>query len=238
MCKNRGAFFLLAPVLVTPYSNFKMAALVTFEGGEGSGKSTQIKKLGETLSERGIPHLATREPGGTELGKKIRALLLQGEVGSIDPMTELMLYAADRAEHVRRMIMPALASGKIVLCDRFTDATVAYQGHGRRLDLKLIAELNDIATSGLKPTLTFLFDCPVEVGLKRSHSRLQKEKSSEDRFEREALDFHQRVRQAYQNIAAENTQRFCVLDASQDIDTLQALVLKKVEALLKGAGHG
>ena len=147
----------------------KLGKLITFEGIDGCGKSTQMRLLEQYLTERGLDVVTTREPGGTELGKKIRSALLDGGEGSVEPLAELLLYAADRAQHVRRVIMPALAEGKMVLSDRFYDATTVYQGYARGFDLTLVNQLNELATGGLKPALTLLFDLDVETARPRRH---------------------------------------------------------------------
>ena len=210
-----------------------MALFLTFEGGEGSGKTTQIQLLAQALKARGLVCVTTREPGGTEIGTEIRKILLDGKNHHLDALAELMLYAADRAQHIGETIRPALEAGKIVLCDRFTDATVAYQGFGRELDLKLITELNQLATGGLKPDRTYLLDLPVEAGLARAKARLQRQKSSEGRFEAEALSFHEKVREGYLRLAREETRRIRVVDATLEIDAIHRKILQDLEALLK-----
>ncbi|HKY62340.1 MAG TPA: dTMP kinase [bacterium] len=213
-----------------------MALFITFEGGEGSGKTTQIRKLEAALAARGLPVLATREPGGTETGREIRRILLDEKNGHLAPWTELLLYAADRAQHVAETIRPALSQGKIVLCDRFTDATVAYQGFGRGLDLKLIRSLNELATQGLKPDLTFLLDLPVSLGLKRAKARLEATGKSEGRFEAEAESFHEKIRRAYLQLAQEELRRFVLIDADAEIDEIHRRILAATEARL-GSGR-
>jgi dTMP kinase len=208
-----------------------MSLFITFEGGEGSGKSTQIQKLEAALNGRGLSVLATREPGGTETGKEIRRILLDEKNGHLAPLTELMLYAADRAQHVAETIRPALSQGKIVLCDRFTDATVAYQGFGRGLDLKLIQTLNELATQRLKPDLTFLLDLPVTIGLKRAKARLEATGKAEGRFEAEAEAFHEKIRQAYLQLAKAEPKRFIVLDADEEIENLHREILTHILAV-------
>jgi len=141
-----------------------MVRFITFEGGDGSGKTTQLKALESHLRARGKSCLSTREPGGTSLGDLIRQVLLEVGKQPITSPTELFLYLADRAQHIHEVIIPALEQGKIVLCDRHTDSTLAYQGYGRGIDLGLLRSLNDIASQGIKPDLTLLFDCPVEIG--------------------------------------------------------------------------
>lgn len=210
-----------------------MSLFITFEGGEGSGKTTQIKMLSDELVVLDYSVLATREPGGTETGREIRRLLLDEKRSPLAPLAELMLYAADRAQHVAEVIKPALSSGKVVLCDRFTDATVAYQGHGRGLDLKLIETLNLLGTQGLKPDLTILLDLPVAVGLKRAKARLEASGNREGRFEAEAEAFHEKIRQAYLGLARAEPQRFVVLDATETIEMLHFKILAVVEERLE-----
>ncbi len=202
-----------------------MSLFLTFEGGEGSGKTTQIQKLVDALHKQKREILQTREPGGTQVGQLIRNILLNGDHTHLNSMAELLLYAADRAQHIAEIIRPTLEAGKIVLCDRFTDATLAYQGYGRGLDLKVIAGLNQLATAGLKPDLTFLLDIPVQIGLTRSKARLKKENSTEDRFEKETLAFHERVRKGYLDLAKKEPDRFRILDATQDAETIHQQIL-------------
>lgn len=192
-----------------------MGFFISFEGGEGGGKSTQAELLSRALNAKGHPILTTREPGGTEIGKKIREILLSGKNQHLDPVTELLLYAADRAQHVRKVIRPALAENKIVICDRFQDSTTVYQGVGRGLNHQWIEFLGQMATNGLNPHLTFLLDVDPEVGLKRSHERLHLENSSEDRFEREALEFHRKVRQGFLDLARCEPNRCVVVKADR-----------------------
>jgi dTMP kinase len=176
---------------------------ITLEGGEGVGKTTQQALLVERLRQEGYACLCTREPGGTALGKTLRELLLHGDPFS--PLAELLLYAADRAEHVSKVIAPALAAGQVVVCDRFTDSTLAYQGYGRGLDLEKIRQLNHLATGGLQPHLTLWLDLPPEVGLARSGSC--------DKLEQEHLEFHRRVYQGFQALAAAEPQRIVRISA-------------------------
>lgn len=191
-----------------------MPLFITFEGIEGCGKSTQIRTLTETLRFAGHKVVLTREPGGCPLSDSIRAILLDSANAGMCPETELLLYAAARAQHVAEIIRPALARGEIVLCDRFTDATVAYQGYGRSLRPELIDHLNDIATSGLTPDLTILLDFSSEEGLRRAKERNSLHTGTDEgRFEAEAIDFHQRVRKGYLELARRH-ERFHVVDAS------------------------
>ena len=197
-----------------------MIRFITFEGGDGTGKSTQLQALESYLSKRGKTCLATREPGGTSLGKFIRRLLLEVGKQPITSPTELFLYLADRAQHIQEIIAPALAQGKIVLCDRHTDSTLAYQGYGRGIDIDLLRRLNDMASGGIKPDLTLLFDCPVESALSRiaqRHFQAASDEQPEDRFEREELEFHQRVRAGFLELARAEPKRFRVIDASRAV---------------------
>ena len=203
-----------------------MAYFITFEGIEGCGKSTQAEILSRVLqAETGCQVVATREPGGCPIANQIRAILLDAENSALVPLAELLLYAAARAQHVAEVIRPALAEGKIVLCDRFTDATTAYQGHGRSLDLALIENLAQLATGGLSPDLTILLDCPEEVGIKRAMARINATSGArEERFEQESLRFHQAVRKGYLKLAAENPARFIVIDGTRGIqETAEAI---------------
>ena len=211
-----------------------MSFFITFEGVEGSGKSTQIRTLRQHLEGRGYRVLATREPGGCPIADAIRAILLDSANRALVPRAELLLYAAARAQHVEQVIRPALMEGRIVLCDRFADATAAYQGGGRGLDAGLVRELNAIATAGLHPDLTLLFDMPVELGLARARHRNQHEAQlDEGRFELEELDFHQRVRTAYLALA-QREQRFRIVDATGAADLVAARVTAAVDAFLTG----
>jgi dTMP kinase len=197
-----------------------MIHLITFEGGDGTGKSTQIKALERHLGARARSFVSTREPGGTPLGQLIRQVLLEVGKQSIGSPTELFLYLADRAQHVQDVIIPALDSGKIVLCDRYTDSTLAYQGYGRGIDLKVLRELNEIADRGVQPDLTLLLDCPVELGLSRTARRMAEVATGagrEDRFERETIEFHEKVRQGFLALALAEPDRFRIIDASRSV---------------------
>jgi dTMP kinase len=199
--------------------------LIVFEGVEGCGKTTQMQMTGEWLQTLGVAVVITREPGGTELGVKLRRLLLEKTEGeTIANRTELLLYAADRAQHIETELKPNLKQGKIILCDRFIDSTIAYQGYGRGLDMHLIHQLNQIATGGLESDITLWFDLDAEVGLKR------KRRSGEvaDRIEQEAIAFHLRVQQGYTEIAASQPQRVKKIDAS----LTQELVQQQIQEIL------
>ncbi|TET82781.1 MAG: dTMP kinase, partial [Desulfobacteraceae bacterium] len=188
---------------------------ITFEGIEGCGKSTQAKRLVNRLRELAVPLVFTLEPGGTSVGQKIRRILLDSRNQHLSPLAELLLYAADRAQHVEEVIKPALEQEKWVLCDRFFDATTVYQGYARGLDMKLIVTLNEKASPGIRPDITFLIDCAVEIGLERAlkRNRIQFQEG-QDRFEREKKDFHEAVREGYLTMAMEDRERFVVVDGT------------------------
>ena len=208
---------------------------ITLEGIEGSGKTTQVPSLTECIHELGYDVLVTREPGGSELAEKIRAILLDPGSSALVPLAELFLYLADRAQHVQEVIRPALKAGQVVLCDRYADATVAYQGHARGLGAEMVAELNRYATGGLEPDLTLLFDLPVEIGLARAKERIDRLESgapTEDRFEQEAMDFHQRVRDGYLALAGANPIRYEIIDASRTPEQIEQSIRYVTEARL------
>jgi dTMP kinase len=211
-----------------------MGRFVTFEGIEGCGKTTQIRLAADWLAGRGIPVLATAEPGGTPLGVKIREILLNRGSFAIGAEAELLLFAAARAQHVRETILPALAAGKCVLCDRFSDATFAYQGAGRGLDAGVIRSLNSFSSLFLVPDRTLLFDLPVETGLARAGRRTEgvRPEAAEDRFERETRDFHGRIREAYLALAAGEPERFRIIDGAADIGAVHREVRRLMEELL------
>lgn len=195
---------------------------ITLEGGEGVGKTTQQALLAERLQREGYACVSTREPGGTALGEALRELLLHGD--PLTPLAELLLYAADRAEHVNKVIAPALAVGQVVICDRFTDSTLAYQGYGRGLNLEQIRQLNHLATGGLQPQLTLWLDLAPEVGLARS--RLG------DKLEQEHLEFHRRVYRGFQALAAAEPQRIVRIDAEGSPAEVAARIWSAVECRL------
>lgn len=205
--------------------------LITFEGIDGCGKSTQLILLEKFLTERGVDFVMTREPGGTELGRKIRSALLEGADGSVEPLAELLLYEADRAQHVRQVILPALEAGTHVLSDRFYDATTAYQGTARGFDPELVRHLNTLATGGLKPDLTLLFDLEVEAALRRTMTRSENGASSgsgPDRLDREPVEFHRRVRQAYLSLAQAEPERFRIIPSDGTVEQTFHLMLEAV----------
>jgi len=195
---------------------------ITLEGIEGSGKTTQVNHIVEFLKKKGHHCVVTREPGGTEIGKQIRAILLDPRNRNLSPKTELLLYAADRAQHLKEKIIPELSSGKTVVCDRFYDATTVYQGFARGLDMKLIQHLHHIVLNNLKPNLTLLFDLPVQTGLSRAWKQIHQGSRAdlETRFEKETLVFHERVRSGYLELAGQEPDRIRVIDASRDIETV------------------
>ncbi len=211
-----------------------MGQFITFEGVEGCGKTTQIRLLAEALRQTGKTVILTREPGGCPISDKIRHILLDAENSSMTPAAELLLYAAARAQHIAEVIAPALSSGSIVLCDRFIDATVAYQGYGRALDLQQITLLNTMVASGYRPDLTILLDCPAETGLKRAIDRIEKNSADdattlrEERFEKESIDFHKRVREGYLNLAQQESDRFVVIDGGGGIKETAEMILSSV----------
>lgn len=193
---------------------------ITFEGGEGSGKSTQVKRLAGCLEALGYSVIITREPGGTPEAEKIRNLLVQNDGGNWNAMEECLLLFAARLNHYRTLIEPALNEKKIVICDRFTDSTRAYQGYGLGLPLEQIEAIKLLTLGVVEPDLTFLLDIPVKDGLARSSKRLQAEKSDEDRYETMNLDFHEKLREGFLSLSRYSPQRFCVLNASHNMDDL------------------
>ena len=204
----------------------KRGLFVTFEGIEGSGKTTQVTRVADRLIAAGEDVLVTREPGGSPLGRRLRALLLEDRGRPIDPLAELHLYVADRIQHVREVVEPALAQGRIVLCDRFSDATAAYQGYGRGLGADVVAAMHRHAPLDLRPDRTILFDLEPEVGLERARSRNRElgTETSEGRFESERIEFHRRVRDGYLALAAADPFRWRIVAAEHDLDAVEARV--------------
>ena len=203
-----------------------MSLFITFEGEEGSGKSSQANELYRWLSTQDIPVILTHEPGGTELGERISDLVKWAQETDISPMTELMLFNASRAQLVKEIIRPALNEGKVVICDRFDDSTTAYQSYGRGLDLEMVKRINNTATGDLHPDLTILLDITIEDGLAR--------KSGEklDRFEKEDLEFHKKVREGYLKLADEEPERWLVIDAAQSRESISEIIYQRVQSLL------
>ena len=184
---------------------------ITFEGGEGTGKSTQLRLLEKYLGDAGISVVTTREPGGTPSGEDIRHLLVDGDTNKWSPLTELLLHYAARHEHITKVIQPTISSGKWVLCDRYTDSTMAYQGFAQHVDFKYITELYKIVVGRFTPNLTIILDLPVEIGLKRAEKR----NSGGTRYERMGLKFHQTLREAFLRIARDNSERCVVFNANK-----------------------
>jgi dTMP kinase len=206
---------------------------VTIEGGEGAGKSTQARALANRLRDAGYTPVLTREPGGTSFGEIARSLVLHhaiaagGDPFALGEIAELLLFAAARAQHVAELIRPALDRGDVVICDRFTDSTIAYQGYGRGIPLEVIEQTNAIATRGLRPDLTVLLDLPVDVGMAR---RLGEREA--DQFEQEALSFHERIRQGFLALVGGDPDRWLVLDATRAPETITEAIWERVSKLL------
>lgn len=216
------------------YNHLKKGFFITFEGGEGSGKTTLQHKLFSHLQGKGYATLSTRAPGGTSLGVSIRDLLLHQKNQFLSKKAELFLFLADRAQHVAELILPALEDKKIVLCDRFNDSTLAYQGAARHGDLEFIELLCSYVTEKLVPDLTLYLDVDPLVGLKRARQAIAKQgKADYDRLENETLAFHQRVRASYLNIADRHPKRFIVIDSHQHIDEVFSIALQSVEHLIQ-----
>ena len=202
-----------------------MSLFITFEGGEGCGKSVQARMLYRKLSKLAIPVVLTHEPGVTPLGKKLAHLLKWAKDTEISPLTELLLFNASRAELVAEVINPSIESGKVVICDRYADSTTAYQGYGRGLDLEVVKAINNAAMQGFKPDLTVLLDMPAEEGLSRKGNERQ------DRFESENIVFHQKIREGYLKLAANETERWLVVDASQPKEKIAGIIWQRVSQL-------
>lgn len=201
---------------------------ITFEGGEGSGKSTQVKLLCEALAARKLAHIATREPGGTDGAERIRELLVSGAEDAWQPTTETLMFYAARLEHMHRLIQPSLEQGTHVVCDRFADSTLVYQGIGKGLSEYFVQMLHTLSLGNFKPDLTFILDIGPSEGLKRAQGR----KHNETRFEAMELDFHRRVRAGFLSIAAREPKRCIVLDATQDVNALHKKIAAAVGARL------
>ena len=206
---------------------------ITFEGGEGAGKSTQIRRFSEFLSGRGIDALVTREPGGSPGAEAIRTLLVTGDNRRWDPLTETLLHFAARSDHVTRTIGPALEAGRWVVCDRFVDSTIAYQGYGQNVDRNFIVNLSHAVLGDLRPDLTVLLDLPVDVGLARAAKR----HGDENRYETMDRTFHERIRLGFRDMAAREPARFVVIDADADPDTVQSRIETAAAGHLFPAGR-
>jgi dTMP kinase len=207
-----------------PGSYPESGLFVCFEGGEGAGKSTQARRLGDRLSEDGHVVVLTREPGDTPVGSELRRIVLDPGTGELADRTEALLYAADKAEHVHTVVGPALARGEVVITDRYVDSTLAYQGAGRDLDVEELEWMARWATGDLRPHLTVLLDLEPSAGLTRFEER--------DRIEGESLEFHQRVRDGFLALAAADPEHYLVLDARDDVETIASAVLRRVQGLL------
>lgn len=200
---------------------------ITLEGIEGSGKTTQINGLAAYFEGRGMDCITTRQPGGTAIGRKIRAILLDPASREMDPLAELMLYMADRAQHLAAVIKPALAAGRTILCDRYFDATLVYQGLARGVDVALIRRLHQLVFDNLQPDLTFVLDLDPRLGLARAWQQLDNGQRTgrESRFEKEKLAFHEKVRAGYLELARREPQRFKIIDASRDENRVRKDIL-------------
>ena len=203
-----------------------MSLFITFEGGEGCGKSVQAIMLYNRLCQTAIPVILTHEPGGTPIGDEVCRLLKWTEDFDITPLTELLLFNAARSQLVIEVIKPNLEKGKVVICDRFADSTTVYQGYGRGLDLKVIKQVNNTATQGLMPELTIMLDLAAKAGLARKQAERQ------DRFEKQDIAFHERIRQGYLELAASEPQRWLVIDATQSQEEIAEIIWQKVSQLL------
>jgi len=203
-----------------------MALFITFEGGEGSGKSYQSRALFKRLNDLAIPVILTHEPGGTAAGEKIAKWLKWAHGAGISPLTELLMFNASRAQLVEEVIKPALKKDTVVICDRFTDSTIAYQGYGRGLSLETVGAVNNTATQGLKPDLTILLDLPVEAGLAR------KSKGQQDRFHLADIDFHKKVRHGYHELASSEPGRWLAVDATLSREKIKEIIWERVQKSL------
>lgn len=213
-----------------------MIRLITFEGGDGTGKTTQMKWLEGHLAGKGKNCLLTHEPGGTELGQWIRNVIVEGGKGDVANEMELFLYLADRAQHIHEVIRPAIDQGKIILCDRFTDSTMAYQGYGRGFDIELLNRMNQLAGGGLQPDLTLLLDCAPETALSRARRRTREQSPGggpADRFESQNIKFHERVREGFLEIARKEPHRIVVLDTSAPAQEVHEKIKKIVDERLE-----
>lgn len=211
-----------------------MGFFITFEGIEGCGKTTQIRNLADTLTAAGHTILLTREPGGCMIADKIRSILLDADNHEMQPLTELLLYAAARAQHLAEVVVPALESGSIVLCDRFSDATIAYQHYGRCIDRRTIDDLNGLACQSTRPDLTILIDCDVSTGLARAKNRIAAGSGPrEERFELEEISFHQRVRNGYLDLAASEPHRFVTISADGSVAEISRTIAVQVLGRIK-----
>ncbi len=200
---------------------------ITFEGTDGSGKTTQIKLLEEYIKNKGYELVLTREPGGTKVSELIRDLVLDPSNSEIMPLTEMIMYSASRAQHVSQLIKPAIEAGKIVICDRFVDSSYAYQGNGRGVDLKVIADVNRVAIDGMSPDITFFLDIDPEIAIKRRINA-----TGADRIEQEKIDFHRRVYEGYKKMALLFPERIKTINANKSIDEISSQIIEYIDNLL------
>lgn len=208
---------------------------ITFEGPDGAGKTTQIQLLSQYLEAEGIPYVATREPGGTFISDKIREIILDPEHRAMANETEVLLYAASRAQHVREKIIPALKEGKVVLCDRFVDASIAYQGYGLGIDIATVRKINSFATESLSPNRTYLIDLAPEMGRNRMKKRSEIDSGELDRIEQKELEYHQRVRAGFHAIYEAEKDRMVLMDGSLEVNELQDLIIQDFQSFWKSA---
>ncbi|MGD6834732.1 dTMP kinase [Sutcliffiella halmapala] len=207
---------------------------ITFEGPEGAGKTSIIQKLARELGEEGFPILLTREPGGIKIAEQIRSVILDCDNTEMDPRTEALLYAAARRQHLVERVLPSMKENKIVLCDRFIDSSLAYQGHARRIGIEEVLSINEFATEKKMPSLTIYFDIEPEEGLKRIAANNKREIN---RLDQEELDFHYRVKEGYSKVIEKYQERFLMIDASKDFDTVYASVKGELTGYLKKQGY-
>ena len=215
----------------------KQGLLITFEGIEGSGKSTQLRLAADWLKHRGIPLYCSREPGGTEIGSEIRKILLSQKTVALAPFSETLLYLADRFQHITEILLPRLESGELVLCDRYHDSTVAYQGYARGISVELISQIWDRSGLAIEPDLTLLFDVDPDVGIRRSLEKLQAQLLDESRFEQEAIEFHARVRDGFLALSRENPDRIVLIDGADPQEKVHESVRMILEKFLKSKGQ-
>jgi len=208
---------------------------VTFEGLDGSGKSTHLERAAKWLAGEGVDPLVTHEPGGTEIGRAIRKVFLDRGHGAMDAKVEMLLVFAERRQHLVELVEPTLAAGRHVLCDRFTDSTVAYQGHGRGIPLETIQAVDELATGGRRPDMTLLFDLPAELARRRGHSKRRRKAGAVDRLDAESLAFYERVREGYLALARAEPGRIRVIDSSRELAATEAAVRAALAPLLTGA---
>ena len=211
----------------------RRGVLVTFEGTEGCGKTTQLHFAAEWLMGQNLPYFVTREPGGTDIGKEIRRILLSEQTVFLAPISETLLYLADRFQHIAEVLKPHLAVGQIVLCDRYHDSTIAYQGYAREIPLNLLDKIWNDSGHALEPDLTLLFDVEPQVGIARSLEKLKSLNLDESRFEKEAHDFHARVRQGFLRLADLNAERIRVINANGTMESVRQETIKTLQSWLK-----